>query len=78
VLQDCLDACFLHFSSHDELVQNEIRLIEAVDDVELTNILKVAIERQYVFVNGLQNNQLVVALIAAKYKVQAGVSGTRQ
>ena len=78
MLQNGLDTRLLHLAGHDELVQDEVGLIEAIDDVELAHVLKVSIERQHVFVDGLEDDQLVVALVAAKHKVQARVTAHRE
>lgn len=71
---DCLQTLllrrFLHLAAEHELVENEIRLLEVENDVQLAHGPKVLVEQFHVAMNDLECEQLVVFLLDGTAEVQ--------
>ena len=67
---------FHDVASDDHLFQYEIGLMEVKDEVQLTNIAKVAVEDLDEMMDDIQHDQLVVLLLNARYEVQGRIPAT--
>ena len=64
----------LYLSGQDVFIQNGVHAVEVKNDVELTNVGKVAVQKLHEQVDGLQVAELVVGNVHGDGEEQTGVS----
>lgn len=65
---------FLKLSSKEKLVQDVVGLVKVEDEIEFTDVAKVAVKDLHKVVNHLQGDQLVVVHVHADDEEERGVS----
>ena len=57
-------------AAHDHFLENEVRLVEVENQIQLAHVSEVFVENLDEVMDDVQHNQLVVFLLDAGYKIQ--------
>jgi len=69
-----LFAALLHFSSDQQLIQDEVCLLEVEDDVQFTDVAVVFIHLLNIAVDDLEGDQLVVSVVGSGDEEERGIA----
>ena len=57
-------------AAHDHFLENEVRLVEVENQIQLAHVSEVFVENLDEVMDDVQHNQLVVFLLDAGYEIQ--------
>lgn len=78
LLEDGEPRGFHEFTGQEHFVEHSVHLVEEVNEVQLTDVAKVGVEKLDKDVNGFEHGELVVGRVAADDKVETNVTAVNK